>query len=154
MNLDMNQHETYITMPDDSAKIEREAIPPPGQPKVVIPGPTDDTKGLPSSRKPTAAHSGKLHGMSLAWRGIRLLGLAFGISAAWFFAAWIHHGRVPLGLFQPRIMPSIYTPPSLIWPPTWLAAIVGLLLFISLCMMLLGIQDVTPRINFKNKAET
>ena len=151
MNLDMNQHETYITAPDDSAKVVREAIPPPGQPKVVIPGPTDDAAGIPPSGRRTAAHRGKFYGMSLAWRGLRVLGVAFGIAAIWFVGAWVRHGRMPLGLNQPRIRISIGSPPDPILPPVWLLAILGLLVLISLCMMLLGTQDVNPKMKIENK---
>lgn len=147
MNLDMNQHETYITAPDDSAKVVREAIPPPGQPKVVIPGPTDDVAGTPPSGRRIAAHRGKFYGMSLAWRGLRVLGVAFGIVAVWFVGAWVRHGRMPLGLLQPRIrlgLGSGYYPDPIL-PPMWLTAICGLLVLVAFCMMLLGTQDVNPK---------
>ena len=154
MNLDINQHETYITAPDDSSKIVQEAIPPPAQPKVVVPGPTDHATGILPNGKPTAAHRGKLYGMSLAWRGLRLLGIAFGIAAIWFVGAWVRHGKMPLGLCpEPRIIIGIGSgaTPSPIWPPTWLVAILGLMAFISICMMLLGTQDVTPKMKFKKR---
>ncbi|MFC1498276.1 hypothetical protein ACFLS1_07395 [Verrucomicrobiota bacterium] len=149
MNLDINQHETYITAPDDLSKIVREAIPSPAQPKVVIPGPTDHVNGILPDGKRTAAHRGKLYGMSLAWRGLRFLGFTFGIAAVWFVGAWVCHGRMPLCLSQPRIRFSIGSPPSPILPPTWLVAILGLMVFISICMMLFGTQDITPKIKFK-----
>ena len=149
----MNQHETFITAPDDSAKVVREAIPPPAQPKVVIPAPTDDAAGALPTGRPTTAHRGNFYGMALAWRGLRVLGVAFGIAGIWFVGAWIRHGRLPSGLAQPRIKLSIGSPPEPILPHPWLLAILGLLVLVSLGMMLLGTQDAAPKMRFKKREE-
>ena len=144
----MNQHETYISAPDDSAKIVREAIPPPAQPKAVIPGATDEQPGFLPNGRTTEQHRGKFYGMSLAWRGLHLLGVAIGIMAVWYVIAWIQHGRQPLPWFDTPIRISVgypWTAPSPIFPPDWLLAVVGLLVLISLLMMLLGTQDVNPK---------
>lgn len=153
MNLDVNQQKTYITTRDDSAMVVRETILPPGQPKFVIPGPTDDAAGIPPSCRPTAAHRGKIYGMSLAWRGLRVLGVAFGIAVIWFAGSWVRHGRMPLELGQPRIRASIESPPVPILPPVWLLAILGLFVLISISMMLFGTQDVAPKIRFTKAGE-
>ena len=146
MNLDMNQHETYITAPDDAAKVVRDAIPPPAQPNAVIPGPTDDATSVPPHRRRPAEHRGKLYGMPLAWRGLRVLGVAFGIAAVWFLAAWVRHGEMPLGLSPAPRLDSHQSP---VLPPMWMIAILGLMVAISICVMLLGTQDVSPKMKFK-----
>jgi hypothetical protein len=146
MNLDINRHQTYITAPNDSSKVVREAIPPAGQPKVVFPGPTDQQPGLlPNDRTNARSHS-SFYGVPLTWRGLHLLGITIGIAAIWFVAAWVRHGRMPLGLQQPRTL--LGGNPDPILPPVWLLTVLGLLLLISFCMMLFGTQDAAPRITF------
>jgi hypothetical protein len=155
MNMEMNQHDSYITAPDDSARIPHEAIPTPSQVKLVIPGPTDDQGSTRSRNSADSSKRGKHYGMRLAWRGQHLLGVAFGIAGAWFIAAWVGHGRMPLGLSPaPRLGLGIggATPPSRILPPMWLLAIVGLFVLLSICMMLLGTNDVTPKLNRSEEA--
>jgi len=143
MHLNMNQPETYITAPDDSDKIVREAIPPPAQPKVVIPGPADRLRDRFAGGKAGKHGNVSFYGLRLAWRGLYLLGIALGVVGAWFFTAWIRHGRMPL--VQPQNTFSIGTLPDRILPPEWLVAIVGLLTVVSLCMLLLGTHDVISK---------
>ena len=150
MNLDMNQHETYITAPDDASKIVREAIPPATQMKVVIARPSDERARGISGTKQTARHRGTLYGMPFAWRGLYLFGITIGIVGAWFVAAWIRHGRMPLGLsIMPQVRLSFGSPPSPIYPPTWLLAVAGVLSLISIAMMLSGTQDANPKMKFR-----
>lgn len=146
MNLNMNQHQTSITAPDDSAKLRREAIPPAGQTEIVIPRRTADATGAPPLGRSAPAQRGKLYGMSLAWRGLRVVGVTFAIAAVWFVGAWVRYGRIPLGLNEPTIRPA----PAPILPPVWLLAILGLLVVISICMILSGTQDVVPKLKFTN----
>lgn len=150
VNMGMSQHETYITRPDDSSKVVREAIPPAGQQKVVVPGPTDQQAGILPDGQTRAQRRDRWCGMARAWRGLRLLGVALGIAAVWFVAAWIHHGTVPLGLYKSGIRSS-FGSPSPILPPMWLVAILGLLGLIAILMMLLGTQDANPRMKFRQK---
>jgi hypothetical protein len=151
MNLDVDQHETYIAAQDDSSKIVQEAISPPAQPKVVIPVPTDEASGARLGGTRTKRSRTNFCGLRLAWRGLYLLGVALGVAGAWFITAWIRHGRIPLS--QPQIILSISTPPDRILPPEWLVAAVGLLAVVSLCMMLLGTHDVIPKLTFKKNGE-
>ncbi len=145
MHLDMNQPETHITAADDSHKIVHEAIPPPASPKVVIPGPADHSTGVLPNGKPPATNRGRLYGMALAWRGVRLLGFALGVAAVWFVAAWLRHGRMPLTATASPMGGTL----SPVLPPTWLLAILGLMVLISICMMFLGTQDAIPKMRAK-----
>ncbi len=142
----MDQHETYITAPDDVSKNVRAAIPPPAQPQVVFPGPMDREpsarRGIPSRKSVSASY----YGLRLAWRGLHVMGLAIGIAATWYISAWVHHGRLPLVKPQLRMGFGSY---SRILPPDWLLAITGSLVIIALYMLLLGSRDVTPRIRRK-----
>jgi len=151
MNLDMNKHETYITAPDDASKVMREAIPPPAQPKVVIPNPTDNRLGR-FDGKTSIRDRSSFYGLRLAWRGLQLLGIAFGIAGGWYVTAWVQHGRAPLIQSVVRaVSPYVRygSEPDPIVPPQWLLAVVGSLTIIALFMMLLGTQDSTPKMNFK-----
>jgi hypothetical protein len=90
--------------------------------------------------------------MSLAWRGLNLLGIAVGIATVWFVWEWFSHGRMPLGLF-PAALHGIGYPPSPILPPIWLGIIIVPMVVISFCMMLLGTQDVIPKMKFKKDGD-
>lgn len=150
MNLDIDQHETFISAPDDSAKVVREAIPPAPPIKVVIPGPIDQqVDHFPGGRKGERRWA-NWYGTPLVWRGLHLLGVSIGIAAVWFVAAWVRHGRLPLGMSFSNVRLSIGgPPPSPILPSTWLVAVLGLLALISLCMMFVGTQDANPKMMFK-----
>ena len=141
----MNQHDSYLTAPDDSDKVANKAIPPPAAPRVVIPGLNEV---LPSGM-PKAAPRGSLYGMRLARSGIRLLTIALGIAATWFVAAWVHHGRMPLLLSHPspRLWIGVVHVQERILPPVWLTAVLGLLVLVALVMMVVGTQDATPKMN-------
>jgi hypothetical protein len=149
MNLYVAQHETYIIAPDDSAKIVHEAVLPPGQPKVVIPAPTNPALGILPNGNPLAMHRSNLHGLSLAWRGLNLLGIALGIATVWFVWEWFDQGRMPLGLSLERRNCMGGSLPSPILPPIWLGVILVPMAVISLCMLVLGTQDVIPKMKFK-----
>ena len=150
--MDLNHHQTYITAPHGSAQIEREAIPPDSQVKVVIPAPSDRQSGLFPNGDAAARHRDKLYGMALAWRGLHLLGVTIGIAVIWFVIAWVRHDTVPLGLVESEVRMAMGgNPASPILPPTWLVAVLGLLTLISLFMMLMGTQDANPRIRFGKK---
>ncbi|MEK7996685.1 MAG: hypothetical protein AAB403_23015 [Planctomycetota bacterium] len=150
MNLDVNQHETYVKAPDDLSKIVSEAIPPPAQPKVAIPVPTDRKTGLRPNGNTTRQQRSKLYGMPLAWRGLNLLGVAIGIAGLWFVTAWVIHGRLPMMTPEvARFSPS--GPQDRILPPSWLYAVVGSLALISFGMMLLGTQDASPKLRKSKK---
>jgi hypothetical protein len=146
MNLDINQEQTYITAPDDTSAIVREAIPPPAQPKVVIPNPSDREPASRSGGRSAKQSHANFYGLRLAWRGLHVLGAAFGIAGAWFVSAWIKYGRLPLIEHPGRTSFGGFQP---IRPPEWLLAITGLLFLISLGMLLLGTQDVTPKMTHK-----
>ena len=155
MNLDANQRDAYITAPDDSAKTAHEALPPSAQPNVVMPGPTDDQPATPLGGKSARSHDRNLYGMPLAWRGLQLLGVAIGIAGVWFVAAWIRHGRMPLGeVFPQKIRISIGHPPQPILPPDWLLAIVGLMVLVSLAMVLVGTQDANWKLRARKPAKS
>lgn len=140
----MDQHKAYITTPDDSAAIVREAIPPPAQPQIVIPGPTDHQSGKRPGGKTSMRNRSSFYGLLLAWRGLHVLGAAFGIAGAWYVTAWIRHGRLPL-----TVQRTYFGELPPIRAPEWLLAVTGFLLLISLCMLLLGTQESTPKMNFK-----
>jgi hypothetical protein len=147
MNLDINQEQTYITAPDDTSAIVREAIPPPAQPKVVIPNPSDRDPAAPSGGRAAKQSHANFYGLRLAWRGLYVLGSAFGIAGAWFVTAWIKHGRLPLIEHQLKLRTGWVS--TIIRAPEWLLAITGFLFLISLGMLLLGTQDVTPKMTHK-----
>ncbi len=149
MNLDSNQHETYITAADDKTESVQEAIPPAAQPDVVIPGPADHRSGG-GNRDEGAPRRGTLYGMSLARLGLRSLGAAFAAAGLWFIAAWVWHGTIPLGLRGSGNI-GIGSPARPLVPPLWLLAIIGVLVLISLGMMLLGTQDDSGRIERTKK---
>ena len=146
MNLDINQQQTYITAPDDTSSIVKEAIPPPAQPKVVIPGPVDREPTSRSGDRVAKQSDAKFYGLRLAWRGLYALGFAIGIAGAWFVTAWIKHGRLPL---MEHVSRSSFGGSPPIQPPAWLLVITGVLCLISLGMLLLGTQDATPKMTRK-----
>jgi len=150
MNFDINQEQTYITAPDDTSAIVREAIPPPAQPKVVIPNPSARDPAAPPGGKAAKQSHANFYGLRLAWRGLYVLGSALGIAGVWFVTAWIRHGRLPLVEYQSQSSRiGIDWVPPIIRPPEWLLAITGFLFLISLGMLLLGTQDVTPKMTHK-----
>jgi len=146
MNFDINKEQTYITAPDDTSAIVREAIPPPAQPKVVIPNPSDSDPAAPSGGKAAKQSHANFYGLRLAWRGLYVLGSTLGIAGCWFVTAWIRHGRLPMIAGQRHAFFGELQP---IRPPEWLLAITGLLFLISLGMLLQGTKDVTPKMTHK-----
>ena len=137
MNPDINQHETYIAAPDDKSKMLCEAIPPAADPKVMIPGPTDENTGFPrEGRTSLVVKEGTFFGMNLVWRGLRLMGWTFVGFSTWYYGYFWVEGRFPQ------------------YAPSMLAVLAGILLVASLVMVFCGAQDATPRINIKDILKT
>jgi len=81
-----------------------------------------------------------MRSITMAWKGIYLLGISFGISALWFVVAWVQNDSMPL--FQRSAFSSSFSDPSLpILPPVWLSVVLGLLVAISFVMMVVGTQQ-------------
>ena len=94
--------------------------------------------------KTSIRNRSSFYGLRLAWRGIQLLGVAFGIAGGWYVTAWVKYGRAPLiqpvirALSRTHVRTGWDSIPDPIVPPQWLLAVVGFLTVIALCMMLLG----------------
>lgn len=133
--MDTNQHDTSISEPDYSAGV----IAHPGQGNGIMPGPPFDAESCDgASGRRMSSHHRKQKGNACAWCGLRVLGAAFGMALVWFIAAWIRYGRVPLGLFSSRIPSGFDSSVSLILPPAWLVALLGVMVMISLIVMFTG----------------
>ena len=153
MNLDITQQEAFITAPADSEIVLHEAVLPPGQPKVVSSLPAAHAIGILPNGNPMTSRRGNLYGMSLAWRGLNLLGIALGIATVWFVWEWFDQGRMPLGLALKQRNCMGGALPSPILPPIWLGIIIVPMAVVSLCMMVLGTQDVIPKMKFKKDGD-
>lgn len=140
MNAGMNQHETYLTVPNDTSKIMREATPPPAQPAVVISQPIDRPKGFVPNVTKIARRLRNFYGLPLAKRGLLLLGVDIALAGSWYVSVWIINGRQPL--IQPRYSRfGIGTDPGPILPPDLLMGILACIALTSFFMMFLGTQD-------------
>lgn len=123
MTVDVDKHEVFVAAPDAASRLGKEAVPPPSQQKVVVPDPMEQRPGILPDHKGTVRYPGKLYGLSLAWLGLRLLGVTIGLATIWYVVSWIVDGREPLSV------------------PIWLLAVTGTLAIISICMMVVGTQD-------------
>jgi hypothetical protein len=93
--------------------------------------------------------------MRLAWLGLYLIGLDLIVAGAWFVHAWIANGRLPLDLGRPPVLLGLgwgWTYRG-IYPPAWLVAICGALVLVGLGAMLLGTQDILPRMRRARNGE-
>ena len=148
MSINFDNHGSCFSAPEQSEAIVHKSMPPPSQPIVVIPKPTDNQPTLLPDSKNIKQNRDKSDGLSLAWRGLSLLGITIGIVAVWYVASWIHHGSPPMT--QPLSIGGIGCNRPTILPPDWLMAVTGLLTIISFLMMLIGTHNATPRIDKKD----
>jgi hypothetical protein len=142
----MQHHETSISKADAPANMMREALPLSGETKILNPDQTIHAAGVPSSGKLTEPHRRNRPRNTLANRGVRVLGAAFGVAALWFVGEWVRYGSIPLELpLSPAFHSSIGSPPRPILPPEWLLILLGFLVFFSLFMMGCGTQNAIPK---------
>ena len=145
MNLDINQHDTYIPKPNDPTVIVRQAIPPPAQPIVEAPGAVDQKPAIVSARTSSKRKHPNYYGLRLANRGLLLLSTVFGMAATWYISAWVRHGRRPMEMSPGFSIYFGFTEPPIL-PPQWLLAVLGGLTLTSICLMLMGTQEDNPKI--------
>ena len=152
---DMTQHETSIAVPHDSTEVRYETtIPhraPAAEPVAVDPCATDpQPSGFPSQKRAAGA-PGKLYGMPLAWRGMRLLGVVFAVASAWYVGAWVVYGRLPL--LPDHSVCGGFGQLEPILPPVWFVALLSLFTVASLFMMFLGTQDANPKMRGPSRSQ-
>lgn len=145
MNVSPDQHDTYIEAVDTSQK-SMPAIPAgSAESEKYFLQPTEHVSSIEQNRSMIERGRSKLYDMTLAWRGIYLLGVGFVFGGTWFVYAWCKYGRFPFGYTKSVSSFGFSIEFQPIKPLEWLLVILGLIGLVSFSMMLLGTQDVNKQ---------